>query len=75
MKQDRLFPMKYLVIYPIQINTVTSSSMAHSVFTSMSRIYKKASAKAQGWCGIQQNFTKVTNMMNPKLNSKTDVIS
>lgn len=61
MKQDRLFPMKYLVIYPIQINTVTSSSSAHSVFTSMSRIYKKASAKAQGWCRIQQTSLSYEN--------------
>ena len=35
--------------------------MAHSVFTSMSRIYKKASAKAQGWCRIQQTSLSYEN--------------
>ena len=34
--------------------------MAHSILTSISRMYKKASAKAHDWCGIQQNFTKVS---------------
>ena len=41
--------------------------MINSILSSSIRIYKRATAKMQGWRGVRQNFTKVVNMKHPKL--------
>lgn len=57
------------------MNTVTYSSLANPVFTSISRICKKSSARTQDWSGILQNFTKVANVTNPKLKNNPTAFS
>lgn len=34
---------------------------------------EKCPTKTKDWCGVMQNFTKVANMKNPKLQNNTTI--